>query len=128
MNFSIILPIKGFSINAAYYATRKSKTAECRAWEKQVYNYIADNIYLKQMAGFKQFHVTMEFEYPEALYYNAKGDISSKTYDLSNVEKLLLDCLFTVIGANDKYVTELISRKRPGKAYAIFINILAIQS
>lgn len=129
MNFSIAIPMKAFSLNAAFYASRKIKTRECREWERGIESYLLRSLAIKKLAAYKEFHVSMGFVYPQQVFYNAKGDISAKTFDLSNSEKLLLDCIFRVIGspANDKMVTQLISSKQPGDQYLIKIEIFAVE-
>ena len=64
------------------------------------------------------------FSYPESIFYTAKGNISSRAHDLSNIEKTLIDVIFTPkfygdnvpnqahnLNIDDKYITELRSCK-----------------
>jgi Holliday junction resolvase RusA-like endonuclease len=126
MSFNINIPMKAFSINQAFYATRKVKTKECRLWETQFEAHLREIPNLRKLSTYKTFHIEIDIIWPENIYYNSRGEISSKTFDVTNTEKLILDCLFTVIGTNDKYVTQLISRKMPGHGYEIRIKILAL--
>lgn len=126
MSFNITLPIKAFSINQAFYATRKVKTKDCRDWETRVEAMLNEVPNIKKLATFKNFHIEIDVIWPEAIYYNSKGDISSKTFDVTNTEKLLIDCLFKVIGTNDKYITKLTSSKAAGHGYEIRIRILGL--
>lgn len=65
-------------------------------------------------------HLYLEFVYPESVFRNKLGHISARTYDLSNIEKLFIDVLFgQFLGINDKNITQLISVKSVGPAYAI---------
>lgn len=70
------------------------------------------------------FAVLLEFVYPKAVFYNKQGTISSKSHDLSNVEKGLIDLIFgATMGVNDKYITKLVSTKRSGAEYSINVQI-----
>lgn len=71
-----------------------------------------------------EFWVSFEYIYPFHIYYNKAKDISAKTFDLSNVEKPLLDQVFgTRMGVNDRFVTLLRSSKRAGAQHEIRITI-----
>lgn len=68
-------------------------------------------------------------------FYNKKGLMSSRAIDISNTEKFLIDLLFTPafygtgnmlcenLNIDDKFITTLISRKKPGKAYNLKVTI-----
>lgn len=129
MEVRFVLTGKGFSINAAYYATRKIKTAAAREWEAAISEQLNDIKLLADLAlewnklgG--TFEVEMIHEYPYHVFYNKQGQVSSKTFDCSNVEKLLLDQIFGgALDINDKYVTKLISEKRVGPQHQIKVRI-----
>lgn len=123
------IPCKAFSINAAYYRTRAVKTAECRAWEAQVLEYLAE---YKELFEIGEDHkkapatyaLELDFIYPDYIFYNKSGEISSKTFDLSNVEKLLIDLIFEkTMGVNDKFVVSLLSRKMAGPVHLIRVRL-----
>jgi Holliday junction resolvase RusA-like endonuclease len=129
MEYEFTLPIKPFSVNAYFYASRKVKTQAARSWEEEMKFLLEEH---KQLAGFLPQHIKnggdfivyMTFVYPRNLFRNKLGDISSKTMDLSNVEKPVLDMLFReTLGIDDKHVTQLISRKVAGDDYAIMIRL-----
>lgn len=70
--------------------------------------------------------------YPREVFFTKKGTISAKTFDLSNVEKPIVDVIFlekyatqTIknIGIDDKYITDLNSKKRPSIEHSINIRI-----
>lgn len=64
--------------------------------------------------------VNLTFFYPSNIFWTKEHVISSKTFDLSNVEKLLIDVIFgTVLQINDKNIRRLHSEKHPGAAWAI---------
>lgn len=119
------LPIKAFSVNAYYYKTRSFKTPAAQDWETMVCYRLAKVPGLRELAvQWKElggvFHVQMTFVYPMDVYFNKAGHVSAKAFDLSNVEKPLLDMIFReTLEVDDRFVTELISRKRAGAAYGI---------
>lgn len=126
MTIEIKLPLEAFSINRKSSRDMRFTTSAYKDWATRVVYFLENSIELKQL-GVRwlndggQFHVEYHFIYPGNKYYNAKGDISSKVYDLTNVEKPLQDLIFDTMGVNDKYVTKLISTKEPGADYQIKI-------
>lgn len=138
IEFDIAAP--PFSINSAYYlksfggrSTKKIRTQECRDW--------ADKIFVQmykikdQISAFSnQFNpdnnaisISLIFYIPTEKFYTKQGNISLKSNDLTNVEKLLVDVLFdkrfhgrylgdiTIVNFNidDKLIVDLKSAKRP---------------
>lgn len=143
MRRSFTLPTKAFSINAAHYRDRSMKTKECRDWERQVLYLLSSpdiqSKILELRAAFDPdkhaFSIRLCFEYPPEVFFNAQGKLSARSFDLSNTEKLLIDLLFDEkyarnshvavqnLAANDKYVTSLLSCKKPGTRYNIHVAI-----
>lgn len=71
--------------------------------------------------------IEIDIYYPNWVFYTAKGTISSKTFDVSNTEKILIDLLLgDILQINDKNVTKLISSKQPAKGYGININLALV--
>lgn len=130
MRVEFILPIKAFSLNKYRYGHSPHKTKEAREYEEDVLQRLKEIPELTVMS--EKWHGTIEvelvFTYPSAVFYNAKGHISAKTYDLSNVEKPLLDLIINRhMGLDDRFVTKLVSSKGPGEAYSIKV-ILVLSS
>lgn len=119
------LPIKAFSVNAYYYKTRNFKTPAACEWETLVCAHLDRIQQLKVLAADWKakpgvFVVHMTFVYPMHVFFNRAGAVSAKAFDLSNVEKPLLDMIFReCMGVDDRFVTELTSRKRAGADYGI---------
>lgn len=120
---------KGFSVNAAYYASRKIKTQACRDWEQVMLHQLDDIKDLVDLADTYRetggsFFIEIVHEYPHHIFFNKQGTISSKTFDCSNVEKLLIDLIFgRTLGIDDKNITELVSKKRVGAQHCIKVKI-----
>lgn len=125
----LILPIKGFSVNAYTGRNKNFKTREAADWETTVCALLNKHKALYELAeDWKRdggcFKVSMTFVYPHHIFYNRAGAVSAKAFDLSNVEKPLLDMLFReTMGVDDRFVTELNSRKRAGGMYAIEVTL-----
>jgi Holliday junction resolvase RusA-like endonuclease len=119
------LPIKAYSINKMYYATRKVLTKEARAWQDNVVAQLGpyDLASKGPLIDGKPLRVEIEVTYPMNIFYNTHGLISSKTMDCSNVEKSIIDVVFGQLGVNDKYIIELYSTKRAGDNYKISFRI-----
>ena len=126
---SFSIPIKAFSVNAYYYKTRSFKTPAASDWETLVCAHLARVTDLNILAeawraNHGVFIVHFTFVYPMHVFFNQAGNVSAKAFDLSNVEKPLLDMLFReTMKVDDRFVTELTSRKRAGADYAIEISL-----
>ncbi len=128
------LQTKAFSINKMHYRDQRFKTAEYKDWATKVLHLLSEIKELYDMGGDWQrsggvFAVEFEFVYPAYIYYNKSKQVSSKTFDLSNVEKPLLDLIFgDTMEVNDRNVVKLVSSKRAGAMYAINVSIEHLQS
>jgi hypothetical protein len=132
----ILHDLKPFSINATYYGQGFVKTAKAREWAMEVFHRLSteeNELKFKELREafdpkLHGFAVTMTAYYPTAQFYTKQGIISNKVFDLSNTEKGLLDLLYLPKHAlspaplgcqnlqlDDKFVIDLISRKRPTK-------------
>lgn len=70
------------------------------------------------------FKVSITCQYPKHVFYNQAGQISAKTFDLSNIEKPILDLVFCAfMDVDDRFVTEMVSKKEIGPTWAILISI-----
>jgi hypothetical protein len=138
--------LKPQSINSMYYGTGSgyTKTSEAKRWTMEVFFQLSlpeNQAALRQLREtfdpqLHAFAVRMSATYPESIFMTKKGTVSSKTQDLSNWEKPLIDCLFLPkfnelsvpegvpnINADDKYVVLMESRKQPGDCYQIDIEV-----
>ena len=122
------LPIKAFSVNATSYRDSRFKTKEYQDWYTKVCELLEDHKELHELAddwrkdgGY--FKVDFSFHYPEHIFWNRNKTVSSKTFDLTNCEKNLLDAIFRFMDINDKHVVLLKSSKHPGIGYEIKIKI-----
>ena len=143
MSVTIILPFKPISINNMYYENRKhGMKSEAKDFCYQVnWELTKYGAQLKQLRS--QFDetkhslsVTMTFNYMN--FYTKDRKISSKIYDLTNSEKLLLDLVVDAahfgtapykspnLCLNDKYVVELHSYKKPSTSDSIEITIAIV--
>lgn len=142
MRVEFTLPIKTYSINKYYYSDRQSKTAAARRWEKDTLLHICK--YGPQLYELAQafdakvhgFKLTLEAVYPANYYLNKEGTVSSRTMDLSNWEKPLIDLLFLPkyrqegyanLGIDDHFIIELHSRKVSGDDWAIKVCLELVE-
>lgn len=120
-----------FSINATSHRDKRYSTVAYLEWQEAILQKLLehkgplDKMSAKaKMAGKSTFSIDFCFKYPPEIYYNKQGLISSKTIDISNCEKTLLDVIFAgVLDINDKRVTALNSTKCSSSHYAISIKI-----
>jgi len=131
MQIKLILnSIKPFSVNSAYWKNRKHNKA-CKEWKVTVLEALNSLHNASQMKSLVQvfdcslhaLYATITVFYPTKIFFiqgdqgkNPKGSISSKTMDLTNTEKLLVDLVFNhTLNIDDRYISDLKSEKRPSK-------------
>lgn len=137
---SISIPLPAISINRWTGASKRFISSEARNWIQNVQHALSGPQTQQQLAllrdSFKpkkhSFLVSLAFVVPEKDFYNKQGLYSSRTCDLSNVEKPIIDLLFLErhetagyknISWDDKYISELFSTKKSGSFYEIRIKI-----
>jgi len=131
-----------------YYKGNFQRTQEARNWASKVFIELAKEHAQQQI---KEFHdafnyktmgikVSLYFRFPREKLVNKSGSISSKAYDLTNIEKPLVDLLFDPryhkrkfpdgcknLNLNDKYVIDCNSYKRPSSdGYSIGVTLETI--
>jgi len=79
--------------------------------------------------------VNLVHEIERKTFFNAKGEVSMRSKDLSNIEKPLIDLIFSpryiergipTIGIDDHFITKLYSEKKPGPINKISLIISII--
>ena len=129
MHVQFTLPCRPFSVNAQYCRDRRYKTADAKDWESMVAQHLDEIKDLTELAlEFNerggQFRVKLTFVYPHHVFFNQQGQISAKTQDLSNCEKMLIDMIFGHrMDVNDRFICELHSRKIVGATYEIRVEL-----
>jgi len=127
MQIEFTLPIKAYSINNYMYTTRRVITKEARLWSDMVKEHLRAIPCLaefKSKYNYTPINIQINVYYPKNVFYNKEGLISSKTFDISNTEKILIDLIFKdTLDINDKYITYMESSKHAGEAYMISFRI-----
>ncbi len=145
------LAAKPFSVNNAYYRNRNRNKA-CRAWGDDILRQLMDPGIQSKLDQFRDAFNALEhaisvkyvYHYPRKIIFNREGEVSQRSMDLSNIEKLLQDLIFdhrfydrTVIldsgevtklrnlNLNDSKIVDLTSQKRlsPTNEYSINISL-----
>lgn len=140
---TFIIPLHTVSINNFYYGDKRHGIrAEAREWQYKFMNYASqfskDFAELRDTFDKKLHTYGMEIiaSIPITKYYTKKGDISSHVMDISNCEKSIIDLLFLPkyygtnvpyefenLNVDDKWLTELISKKRPTESDTASLEI-----
>lgn len=99
MKVTFTLKERPFSINAMY-TSRNVKTGPARLWtshivealkkEEEKLSHLRENFDPATM----YYSIYLTFYYPKEKLYTKKGDLSSKAFDTTNVEKPLVDIIF----------------------------------
>lgn len=133
MHYSFDLRTTAYSVNSYYYANRRFKTAEAKAYEAKILEMLEEHKPLLDMAEVWKanggvFRIGIMNMYPHHLFYNRHGQISSKTFDCDNIIKPLIDLIFGFMGINDKNVIRVLSEKCAGPLQQIKIELELIVS
>lgn len=142
MKQTIKLSIKASSINSAHYNDKRlGYNTETKKWIAEVCRQLKHplNKFAMSMlhATFDPkkhcFSVFVDYTTPE--YFNKQKEISARSMDVGNITKTLLDVVFTPdfngegdrksqnINVDDKYISTLITRKKPGTSYEISLVV-----
>lgn len=125
------IPVPAFSINKMNTRDARFKTAAYKDWAVTVLHHLRQVPELQHMAKMAHsqpctFHIQIIANYPAHVFWNKKGEISSKTVDCSNFSKPILDLIFDdTMGLNDKLVTSLKEEKRAGSDFSLEITLVA---
>ena len=140
----ITLKLKPFSINAMFCRDNSHNTIEAQEWSCSVLVALALKENKKKLKELRQYFdpkkhvykVDLTFFYPKHVLHKKEGGISARAHDLSNVEKPLIDLIFLPmfydrpspygaknLNIDDKYITDLRSRKRVGKDFRIRVTL-----
>lgn len=129
MKISFVLNAKAFSVNRYYYRTRSIKTREACEWEVEILQLLEEYKELHDMAdAFKEsggvFHIEFCFVYPKHIFFNAQGKVSAKTFDVTNVEKPMVDLIMNnFMQIDDRFLTSMKSAKKSGPIHQIEVSI-----
>ena len=123
---------------------KRHKTIEAQEWSCSVLVALALKENKKKIKELRQYFdpkkhvykVDLTFFYTKHVLHKKEGGISARAHDLSNVEKPLIDLIFLPmfydrpspygaknLNIDDKYITDLRSRKRVGKDFRIRVTL-----
>lgn len=131
-SIELSIPLKVFSINQMTYRDVRFKSAAFKDWATKVVAYIEECEQYKELMDIAQDHklnggifdIEIEAVYPHYEFYNKQGSVSSKTIDVTNFEKPLIDIIFgQIMDVNDKYIVNMVSCKIPGSHHHIKVSI-----
>ena len=143
--YELSFNLRAFSSNSAHYLN-KQLTNEAREYREQFLIQLNKDKNRKAVesvqARFNPKKHSFKIEYlfliqEEYFYTKKKGDISNRSMDLDNCIKLPQDFIFNKkyidrvmegtklinLGLDDKFVTDLNIKKRPGTQFSILIKI-----
>jgi hypothetical protein len=144
MKIEFTIHAKPFSVNAMFYNTRNMTTAAYKDWTYEIFNQLDQSELAEKFTkirnefiiGSQGFKVTFKFYYPKQILFKADGSLSSKCFDLSNIEKPLIDLLFLPkyatqiapygcqnMNIDDKYIVALASEKCISPDDKHYINV-----
>ena len=101
MKHTFTIHIKPFSVNNAYFKNRQLNT-QARAWRADFLLQLQDLTLQEFFVDFQRtwlpskhcIDVTYDFKIPKSHLFTAKGEISARSFDLTNIEKLAQDNIF----------------------------------
>jgi len=131
---------KPYSVNKYFYGNRSIKRRETVEWELNIIECLKN---VEMQSNIKEFRelfdhtkncvkIEMVFYYPKEILLTKDNCLSSKAFDLSNVEKPLIDLLFLKkystnniknIEIDDKYIVDMRSQKKQSENSTHYIEI-----
>jgi len=132
---------KPFSINMAYYKKTMTLTRECRAWRTTIFKALKHPENLEAMKNIREkfdpfkhgISVAISFGVKWSNFFTRSHTISKLSKDLTNVEKLLVDCIFDQkfyergdienLNIDDKHIIKLYSEKIPRDSWEIVVEL-----
>lgn len=127
-----------------YCSQRNIKTSAAKEWSCQVLHALNAPQITEDLKELREafdpkkngYEINLIFNYPKNIFRNKEGEISSRTMDITNIEKPLIDLLFLCkyfdlespygaknLNIDDKYLTKMVSEKRSSDIYSIEIVI-----
>lgn len=134
----ILHGLKPLSVNSTYYRSFNgvTKTSAANDWTYTIFHILSSSENVEKLAKLRsefdpKLHA-LSFDicvfYPKSIFYTKTGVINSKTIDVSNFEKSIVDvfCLkrhfdnpppsgCQNLNTDDRYVTDMRSSKRPSE-------------
>ena len=131
------------------YGKQKFKTTQAREWSYQVFNHLNHISNIKNMKAFREsfnsdieaIEADLTFYFPEDIILLKKGGISGRAFDITNMEKCIVDLIFDKqyfekdppygcenLNLDDKYIISMQSRKRvsPDGEFSMVIKLKTI--
>ena len=144
----VLLDVVPFRVNKAYYKGSFNMTTECRLWRKTIVRALKQAGNQSVMDNFRDFYnewsdlysvgISISFGIKSDRFFNNAGKISARSFDLTNIEKLLVDILFDErfferkeirnLNINDKYIVRLRSEKIPTNRSKIVVDLYLIET
>lgn len=138
--------LKPISINSVYGSIGQGfyKTTSATEWTYQVFDALSTDENIDKFKRLRDYFdpnkhtysIKLIATYPHAEFITKKGRISSRTIDITNWEKPLIDCIFLPkffdstppygcanLNMDDKFLTEMSSKKKAGDKYLIEIEL-----
>lgn len=127
-----------------YYATRKALTKECRTWQHHLMHQLSLPENAQSLAELSKhfdhnkhvYKIKIVAYYPKEILLRGDGSISSKSFDITNIEKPLVDVIFlpkynelsppygcSNLSIDDKYIVKCISEKRISNTGMFYIDV-----
>lgn len=142
--------LKPFSVNASYVRTfgGVAKSNGAREFCAQIFNHLHNQAAQEKLTALRAlfdpqkhaYEVSITAYYPADEFYTKKGQISNKTIDMSNGEKLIIDCFFLPkfcsepfpygcqnLECDDRFINTLVSHKKVGATRAIEVCIKIVE-
>ena len=143
MTITLDIPCKPFSVNAMY-GKKRFKTTQARDWSYQVFHILNKIENTRKMASFRNsfdpqtmaIEVCLTFYFPKDILITKSGMISGRAFDVSNMEKCIIDLIFDKkyfdkdppygcenLCLDDKYIISMNSKKRIGDDFLMKVEL-----
>lgn len=106
---------------------RLVKTRDAREYAEKIEFFCLQN--MKPLNEFREafkkdmvIQAHYSFDVPEDVFWTNKGQVSLYSQDTTNLIKILQDNLTSMIGVDDKFITDGTFKKRPSHDWGIFVT------
>lgn len=140
----VLYNCRPFSINNAFYKRTFNMTAICRKWRKTIIEALKKPANQEQLDYFRKnfnparhgISIAISHTIPKSNFFTTKGEVSRRSMDLTNIEKLLVDIIFDSrfserneinnLAIDDKFIVKLYSEKIVGKMWKVVVELKLI--
>jgi hypothetical protein len=144
MKQKLHIPMKAFSVNKMFCRSVRYKTPAFQDWSHNVLNYLSGPENQESLSALRNyfnpdlhyFTIKLDYYFPIEILFTQNSHLSGKAFDISNIEKPLIDLIFLPayygenppysvhnLNLDDKYILSMTSTKHVAKYHKIEVEL-----